>query len=124
MKRLFVYGTLRRGAPMHALIEGRVRRLGSAHAPGRLFDLGAFPALVEPESPDDRVRGELYDFDASEQEAVLDVLDRYEGERFQREAALVEGPDGPEEAWLYRYRGDVSGHARFPGDDYLGNADD
>lgn len=118
--RLFVYGTLRSGAPMHALLEGRARREGPARAPGRLVDLGDYPGLVAPGRAGDRVVGEIYVLAAAEQDAVLDSLDRYEGPRFRRERDLVEGPAGPVHAWLYRYRGDWTGRPVIRGGDYLG----
>jgi gamma-glutamylcyclotransferase (GGCT)/AIG2-like uncharacterized protein YtfP len=116
---LFVYGTLRPGAAMHGLIEGRVGVLGAATAPGRLVDLGAFPGLVDAVSPDDRVRGELCRIPADDRDALLDVLDRYEGPRFERGIAEVTGPEGAVEAWLYRWLGDATGRCVVPGGDYL-----
>lgn len=59
--RLFVYGTLRRGAPMHALIASDARLVGPATLAGRLYDLGAYPAFTDRESKRDVVRGELYE---------------------------------------------------------------
>lgn len=118
-EHLFVYGTLRSGAPMHGLIEGRVRALGPAVAPGRLLDLGDFPALAPPAGADDRVRGELYRIEAGEAESLLDSLDRYEGRSFSRERVRVAGPDGPVAAWLYLWRGDPRGRRIVPGGDYL-----
>lgn len=57
--RLFVYGTLRRGAPMHALIASDARLVGPATLAGRIYDLGAYPAFSDRESKRDVVRGEL-----------------------------------------------------------------
>src|SRR5207247_1781695 len=48
---LFAYGTLRRGASMYRLLEGRTTWIGSARAAGRLLDLGAFPGLVPAIGP-------------------------------------------------------------------------
>jgi len=118
-EHLFTYGTLRRGAPMHRLLEGRVRCLGPAHAPGRLLDLGAFPALVSPATDLDRVRGELFAVEWTQSAVLLDALDRYEGASFARESARVEGPEGVVLAWLYRWLGDPRGRALVPGGDYL-----
>lgn len=116
---LFVYGTLRRGAAMHGLLEGRVRYVGPARVAGRLLDLGAFPALATPADPEDRVRGDLFAIAAATRDVLLDTLDRYEGDRFERERAVVEGPSGETEAWLYRWRGDPTGRRQIPGGDYL-----
>ena len=117
--RLFAYGTLRRGAPMHELLEGRVSWLGPASVAGRLVDLGAFPCLVPAESPADRVHGDLYAIVEEHGDALLDALDRYEGASFERVREVVAGPDGPVVASLYAYRGDALGCPVVPGGDYL-----
>lgn len=114
---LFVYGTLRRGAPMHGLLQGRARWLGPAQVPGRLLDLGAFPALLPPSAAGERVHGELFALGA-DAAVLLDALDRYEGPRFRRERETVAGPGGAVEAWLYRYAGEASGRL-IAGGDYL-----
>jgi gamma-glutamylcyclotransferase (GGCT)/AIG2-like uncharacterized protein YtfP len=114
-----VYGTLRRGAPMHGLLDGRTSWLGPATAAGRLADLGAFPGLLPARSAGERVHGELYAIPAEHREALLDALDRYEGASFTRVVERVSGPDGPVDAWLYFYRGDATGCRIVPGGDYL-----
>jgi gamma-glutamylcyclotransferase (GGCT)/AIG2-like uncharacterized protein YtfP len=116
---LFAYGTLRRGAPMHGLLEGRTNWIGFASVAGSLVDLGAFPGLVPAQAPGDRVQGDLFAIAEAEGEALLDALDRYEGARFERVEQTVDGPDGPVRAWLYVYRGEVDGHPVVAGGDYL-----
>jgi len=118
--KLFAYGTLRRGAPMHGLIEERVRWVGPARAPGKLIDLGSFPALIPPRSRRDEVHGDLFEFEPGDAEALLDALDRYEGERFRRESVRVVGRNGEVDAWLYRYVGDARAGRAIHGGDYLG----
>lgn len=115
----FAYGTLRRGAPMHGLLADRARYVGAASAPGRLLDLGDFPALAGPARAGDRVAGELFAIADEDADALLDVLDRYEGRSFARERATVQGPEGLVSAWLYRWLGDPDGRAVVPGGDYL-----
>ena len=116
---LFTYGTLRRGAPMHGLLEGRTTWLGSASAAGRLLDLGAFPGLVSAQRPGDVVQGDLFAIEDAQRETLLDALDRYEGASFERVQQSVEGPDGPVRAWVYRYRGETAGRPVLAGGDYL-----
>ena len=116
---LFAYGTLRRGAPMHGLLEGRTTWLGRASAAGRLLDLGAFPGLVPAQRPGEIVYGDLFAIAEAQREALLDALDRYEGESFERVVQTVEGPDGPARAWLYVYRGEVDGRPVVASGDYL-----
>jgi gamma-glutamylcyclotransferase (GGCT)/AIG2-like uncharacterized protein YtfP len=116
---LFAYGTLRRGAPMHRLLEDRVTWLGPASAAGLLVDLGAFPGLVPAREPEDRVHGDLFAIDDAQRDELLDALDRYEGASFERVQQAVAGPEGPATAWLYVYRGAVDGRGVVPGGDYL-----
>jgi gamma-glutamylcyclotransferase (GGCT)/AIG2-like uncharacterized protein YtfP len=117
--RLFVYGTLRRGAPMHGLIEGRATWLGRASTAGRLLDLGAFPGLVPAPGSGERVHGDLFAIGEASRDELLDALDRYEGASFERVQQEVDGPDGRVVAWLYLYRGAVDGCAVVAGGDYL-----
>ena len=120
--RLFVYGTLRQGAVMHGLIDGRVEWIGPARVAGRLLDLGGFPGLVAPEGGE-VVQGDLFALIAAERERLLDACDRYEGASFRRETAIVEGPEGEVEAWLYRYLGAVTGKPVIAGGDFRSEAD-
>jgi len=116
---LFTYGTLRRGAPMHGLLEGRTTWIGPASVAGRLVDLGAFPGLIAAAAPGDRVHGDLFAIAEAQCEELLDTLDRYEGASFERVEHTVDGPDGPARAWLYLWRGEVEGHPVVAGGDYL-----
>ena len=119
---LFVYGTLRRGAPMHKLIEGRATWLGLASAAGCLVDLGAFPGLVPAQGPGDRVHGDLFTIADAQREELLDALDRYEGASFERVQQAVDGPGGPAHAWLYVYRGAANRRTVIDGGDYLAHS--
>jgi gamma-glutamylcyclotransferase (GGCT)/AIG2-like uncharacterized protein YtfP len=116
---LFAYGTLRRGAPMHGLLEGRTTWIGAASVAGRLVDLGAFPGLVPARSPHERVHGDLFEIAEADREALLDALDRYEGTSFERVQQRVDGADGPVIAWLYVYHGDLDGAKVVSSGDYL-----
>jgi len=74
--RIFVYGSLKRGFRLHYILADQ-RFVGDAiTAPGfRLYDVGAFPAMVA--DPDGiAVQGELYEVD----DDCLAELDRVEGE--------------------------------------------
>jgi len=116
---LFAYGTLRRGAPMHGLLEGRATWIGPASIAGRLVDLGAFPGLVPAQAPGDRVHGDLFSIAEAQGDELLAALDRYEGESFERVEQTVDGPEGPARAWLYVWRGEVEGHPVVADGDYL-----
>ena len=116
--KLFVYGTLRHGAPMHGLIDGDALRLGPARVHARLLDLGNFPGLVHAVTADDWVRGELYRIEAQAASALFARLDRYEGDAFERaEDAVLDASGVSMRAWLYRYRGATrTGHHVASGD--------
>lgn len=80
---LFVYGTLR--PDLDAFASGRLCNLPWQRAitPGMLFDLGSYPAMVPTfaQAPAARVRGCLIGMIGleSEQNALLESLDVYEG---------------------------------------------
>jgi gamma-glutamylcyclotransferase (GGCT)/AIG2-like uncharacterized protein YtfP len=116
--KLFVYGTLRSRAPMHGLLAGDVQALGPARIRARLLDLGAFPGLVAASRPDEWVQGELYAIEAALAEELLERLDRYEGDSFERAEDTVLDASGAEvRALVYRYLGDTrEGRAVASGD--------
>jgi gamma-glutamylcyclotransferase (GGCT)/AIG2-like uncharacterized protein YtfP len=123
MHHLFVYGTLM--STSSALDMGRQERarlhalatsLGCATVNGRLYDLGAYPALVLAGGSRTLVHGELLRI--GDPEAVFPWLDVYEGidprrpadsdyERVATTAMLAAGDRV--ETWVYVYRRDASG---------------
>jgi gamma-glutamylcyclotransferase (GGCT)/AIG2-like uncharacterized protein YtfP len=120
VRRLFVYGTLRRGAPMHGLLEPGARFVGPARFRGRLYDLGAFPGVVASRRAADVVHGELFELTGPDPEAALDALDRYEGRFFHRVEVDVETAErGVERAWIYLYRGELARSRRIASGDFL-----
>lgn len=76
MKRLFAYGTLKRGASNHAWLAGQ-RFIGEARtgAGFRLFDLGGYPAMVAVPGDRDGVSGEVWEIG----DECLQRLDAFEG---------------------------------------------
>ena len=106
---LFVYGTLRRGFPLHH----HLRRLGaefvgSGSVQAELFDLGEFPGARKSTKPGKTVQGELYRLRRAE--SALRVLDQVEGVsprtpekgQFQRATTEVTLPNGVRRvAWIY-----------------------
>jgi gamma-glutamylcyclotransferase (GGCT)/AIG2-like uncharacterized protein YtfP len=120
--RLFAYGTLRRGAPMHALIEHAARFRGRASFAGKLFDLGAYPAVTDGDRRRDVVHGELYELPSEGRRELLDSLDRYEGRSFERVEREVVCEDGAVvRAFLYLFRGNLASARRVRSGDYLGS---
>jgi gamma-glutamylcyclotransferase (GGCT)/AIG2-like uncharacterized protein YtfP len=121
---IFVYGTLRRAAPMHALLRGAPFVAG-AHLQARLWDLGAFPGVTDSKSGRDRVTGELFRLPAAETERadLLDSLDRYEGDAFERAVREVTAGDGTRHrAYVYLFAGRTRGARRIASGDYLEGA--
>src|SRR5688572_26395197 len=85
---LFVYGTLRPfvDIAMANWLRRSARHLGSAHAPGRLYDLGAYPGMKRPRGRAERVAGDVYRVINPH---VLRVLDRYEAGAARRKPRFV-----------------------------------
>ena len=92
----------------HRLIRPFVKDLKVATTRGKLFDLGAFPALKEGEG---QVKGELVVIDKNHQEEVLARLDLLEGhpDFYRRELINVKeinsGRD--HQAWSYIYNAEI-----------------
>jgi gamma-glutamylcyclotransferase (GGCT)/AIG2-like uncharacterized protein YtfP len=118
--RIFVYGTLRRDAPMHALLGESVRPLGPARFRGRLWDCGGFPGVTDSRRAGDVVHGELYELPDEERETVFERLDRYEGDAFERAERPVTGADGQRRvAFVYLFLGSTRAARRIASGDYV-----
>jgi len=113
----FVYGTLMRGECRHELLAcvGDLAGISGARAPGRLLDLGAWPGLLPPSEPQDRVQGELVPLrDPARATALRDEVEDFLGygsrrSLYHRVLLRVEAPPGPRLAWAYRYVGPTGG---------------
>lgn len=124
MHHIFVYGTLRAGfdGPMAHWLAQVAQLVGPAWVDGLLYRVADYPALVPG---DGRVRGDL--FVLEDADAVLTRLDAYEEctsddpqpHEYRRVRLLVDGPDGPVEAWTYLYALPVAGPDRIAGGDFL-----
>ena len=95
---LFVYGTLRRGRPLH----GELRRAGAdfagaASVRGRLADAGGFPGASLDGA--ETIAGELYYLPAPRQ--AFRRLDVVEGLQFRRALTRVETARGWKRSWIY-----------------------
>jgi len=118
VQHLFVYGTLLSGAGhrMGARLQRESRLLGPGRINGRLYDLGAYPALVETGPNDGSVFGEVHEL--SDPARSLRWLDAYEGIvpgretqcdylRVERSVRLENG--GELMAWVYVYQAPIRG---------------
>lgn len=117
-QHLFVYGTLMSGAGhrMGARLQREARLVGPGRIKGRLYDLGAYPALVETGPADGDVYGEI--FELTDPARSFRWLDAYEGivpgreaqcdyMRVERSVRLEMG--GEPAAYVYVYRAPVQG---------------
>src|SRR5258706_12548550 len=85
---LFTYGTLRRGQENYALLRGNTLNEISATLEGvALYSLYAYPMIVEGDSSDSGVHGELLTLHPRLYSRVLGDLDQLEGFR-------PDAPDG------------------------------
>ncbi len=125
---IFVYGTLRRAARcvMANWLASQAEYLGSGVIPGRLYDVGSYPALRPAVHSEDLVYGDL--FRLYRPEFALARLDRYEGigsgqsrpYQYSRERIVVSMTNGASyEAWSYLYTGKTSRLRRIGHGDYL-----
>jgi len=111
---LFVYGTLMRGFPLHALLEGRAESVADGEVPGLLFDLGRYPAALRGEGG--LVRGEVYRL---KDPALWRALDSAEGSQYHRgEVEVRMAGGGRVTAYIYWYVGPLERAVPIPGGDY------
>lgn len=75
-RKVFVYGTLKKGEANHRLIEAFVKSITPATTRGWLFDLGPYPAMVEGHG---FVHGELVEFHPDDVARAFEVMDWLEG---------------------------------------------
>ena len=106
MASIFVYGTLKRGAPGHAhRLLNPARLVGHGSVRGLLYDLGRYPGLIREGANGHRVFGELYEIPIPAAERTLRLLDAYEGREFKRERVYVALRNGRRRAaWTYVLR--------------------
>lgn len=121
---LFVYGTLRAEVdhPMGRRLRQGARAIGGGRIPGRLYDVGPYPALAPPARDGEQVHGEVFALDPHGEADLLHALDVYEGcprpgadaPLFLRTVVEVTLEDGMAlPAWVYRYGRDVGGLQRI-----------
>ena len=117
---MFVYGTLRRDVPGVArrLLMDSADYLDAGAFYGRLYDLGAYPALTPSTDPADRVCGDVFALRTPRR--TLPRLDRYEGQGYRRRVGIVETQrHGRVRAWVYLYLGSLEGQSPIAEGDYV-----
>lgn len=121
--RVFVYGTLRRGKPFHAVIAPFVVSAENAQMAGLLVDLGAYPGWIAGEGT---VHGEVFRlYPLPEALRRLDEFESYFGpvdprSLYERVETEVRTPARRLTAWAYRYRRPTAGRPIVPGGVWVG----
>jgi gamma-glutamylcyclotransferase (GGCT)/AIG2-like uncharacterized protein YtfP len=75
---IFVYGTLRKAInhSHHEVLARHSDYIAEGYFQGKLYEVNAYPAVIESDNPQDKVYGELYKMQNSD--LVLSALDVYE----------------------------------------------
>jgi gamma-glutamylcyclotransferase (GGCT)/AIG2-like uncharacterized protein YtfP len=111
---LFVYGTLMRGFPLHALLAGRADFVGDGEVAGLLFDLGRYPAALRDGGG--VISGEVYRL---KDPGLWLALDSAEGSQYHRGEVGVRLAGGRQiTAYIYWYVGPLRQVLPIPGGDY------
>lgn len=109
MQNVFVYGTLKRGQPRQRAMSGQIFIRAAATDPiYRMFDLGSYPGLVHSSEQGDRVRGEVFQIDASCRQ-VLDLIEGVESGLYEFKQIQLQHCRDLEPVYAYFYLGDVEG---------------
>jgi gamma-glutamylcyclotransferase (GGCT)/AIG2-like uncharacterized protein YtfP len=114
--RLFAYGTLKDPDFLASVVGPRAqcRLIGRGTIPGRLYDVGAYPALRPGAGPGDGVPGVLWEIDGDDALARLDEFEDVAGGVYARARCDVRMDDGRSEpAWVYVYALSVDGLPRI-----------
>lgn len=102
----FVYGTLQRGQCRENCWPRAPLRVLRAEVQGALYHLVSYPALVPGY---DRVAGELWEINATDEALTCEALDVVEGfaneddDLYRRERITCLTDEGIREAWTYLY---------------------
>jgi gamma-glutamylcyclotransferase (GGCT)/AIG2-like uncharacterized protein YtfP len=121
--RVFVYGTLRRGASNHFRMNG-ARFLGEGRVAGWLLRIDWYPGLLL-EHGTGEVVGEVFEV-SPETLRELDAFESLvpgtlEGPEYRRVVTRVSMADGAAiDAWVWEWRGAVDPARRIANGDWLG----
>ncbi len=121
MEYLFVYGTLLSHFNNDAIgpVAVLMQYEGKGKLKGKIFDLGAYPALITSADEKNDVQGEVYQLALIEK--VFAALDEYEGDEYRRELLKVQLEGGKEiKCWVYVYEPELDKNViQIIGGDYL-----
>lgn len=120
--RVFVYGTLRRGASNHFRMAG-AKFVCAGSIVGKLYQIDWFPGLILDETGDP-IRGEVFEADRG----LLEALDKFEGvsadesqSEYRRVTTTVFPENGgePFTADVWEWLSEVDESKRMKGGDWL-----
>jgi len=125
---LFAYGTLRPGLtpPSVRPLVARLHWIGAGSAPGRLYDLGAYPGAIFDPAAETQIAGGVFAL-PEDAASLLKQLDDYEGfsaadnanSLFVRFRVAVRLADRREiGCWAYGYNREVEQASLIVGGDY------
>ncbi|MFT4031746.1 MAG: gamma-glutamylcyclotransferase family protein [Siphonobacter sp.] len=126
MDYLFVYGTLRRNAEMHKVLQHQAEWISEATIGGKLYLIDWYPGLIKGTKQSERVKGEVYRLQNTDR--VLFELDQYEGyypydeahSDYLRRLETVELTTGEQvKAWVYLYNLPTLGLPLITSGDFL-----
>ena len=109
--KIFVYGTLKRGQPLHYALHGQTYVGEARTLPHfRLFSLGEYPGLVNAERPGDglAIEGEVWDVDPCCL-AELDEIEAVDEGEYARIPVPLQEPFQDVAVQGYLYLGDIGG---------------
>ena len=109
--KIFVYGTLKRGQPLHYALQAQTL-VGEARTlpQFRLFSLGDYPGLVRAETPEAgmAIEGEVWEIDAVCL-AELDEIEAVDEGEYARIPMPLQEPFHDADVEGYLYLGSVEG---------------
>lgn len=108
-RRLFVYGTLKRGLSNHSYLAGQAF-VGKARTSPvyRMFDLGGYPGMVRVGAGGAGIEGEIWEVDDACLRS-LDVLEDVAGGEYERVIVELEPPFVGQDVEGYLFLREVTG---------------
>ncbi|MEM7399214.1 MAG: gamma-glutamylcyclotransferase family protein [Pseudomonadota bacterium] len=120
-EHIFVYGTLRHGSnhPMARRLTAQARHIGQARTPGRLYDMGWYPAAMFDAESATRIIGDVFALPPGGR--LLAEIDAYEEgdpnyERIRLDVTIIGG--GKLHVWTYGVHTPPNNRV-IPGGDFL-----
>jgi gamma-glutamylcyclotransferase (GGCT)/AIG2-like uncharacterized protein YtfP len=125
---LFLYGTLKPNQAEGEVADviKRLRRIGSATVPGRLYDFGEYPGAIVSRNSSKKIHGEVFELPIAE-DATLKAIDAYEEfdvsnpeqSLFVRQRISAKLQDGRRvNCWIYVYNKAPGNARQITGGDY------